>query len=380
MRIHLSEIADGEGKIALANVQKEDRNKQKESEGSGAQALENTPGAGIKKDFKRRFPDSPICRKCDLQHPSTWAPCDVPKCGRCHPGEREECYILHPKLKRPYSPWRSKERLRKNQNDQPHGAPSVGNYSSGLRGSNFSSGHASMLHLSLASLPGLNRDTLIKDSGSNDFIFNDKKWFISLNKLPIPFTTIVGDGYEVNIEWEGTAVIDIYREDGSTSPINFVGAQYSPNAPCNLISEGRLREDGAIFDPWNDKLIIKTSGEELAKVHWKNNICIIPAVIPSNQPIQRVVLSSLNFQTMHKRLMHPSKEVVLKACRDAGIQLASGDENFHCEACFLGKLTDIISREAPPELTGPGQLIRADLVFHEVGHLGYKYFVHFIDT
>lgn len=103
-------------------------------------------------------------------------------------------------------------------------------------------------------------------------------------------------------------------------------------------------------------------------------------IISFNQFIQRVIFSSLNFQTMHKRLMHASKEMILKACNDVDIKLTKNDENFHCEACYLAKATDLNNKEPSSILTGPDQLIRTDLMFHEIGHLDYRYFVHFIDT
>lgn len=44
-------------------------------------------------------------------------------------------------------------------------------------------------------------------------------------------------------------------------------AQYFSIISCNLISEGRLKENDAIFDFYKNKIVVKITGQELAKVH-----------------------------------------------------------------------------------------------------------------
>ena len=81
---------------------------------------------------------------------------------------------------------------------------------------------------------------------------------------------------------------------------------------------------------------------------------------------------------MHKRLMHVFKKIILKTCKNADIKFIK-DDDFYCETCFLNKIIDIINRESSSTLIDFDQLIRTDLIFHKIGHLGYCYFVHFID-
>ena len=82
---------------------------------------------------------------------------------------------------------------------------------------------------------------------------------------------------------------------------------------------------------------------------------------------------------MHKKLMHAFKEIILKVCKNADIKLIKKDENFHCEICFLNKTINIINKKSSSTLIDFGQLIRIDLIFHEIDHLNYRYFVHFIN-
>ena len=160
---------------------------------------------------------------------------------------------------------------------------------------------------------------------------------------------------------------------------------YCPTSPVNLLSSGALREDGVVRDGLNDKLIHKTTGRELAKIVWINGVAVIPCKPPPDleqkKDVRQAILASINHRTMHRRLMHASRDVVIQACKKADIRIHGAYEKHFCEPCVMGKATDIIGKEAPVVTDETLSYVRADLIYHKhSGHLGYHYSVHIVDV
>ena len=147
-----------------------------------------------------------------------------------------------------------------------------------------------------------------------------------------------------------------------------------------------MREDGVVRDGLNDKLIHKITGRELAKIVWINGVAVLPCEPPPDLEqkkleVRQAVLASINYRTMHRRLMHASRDVVTQACKKAGIRIHGVYEKSFCEPCVMGKATDILGKEALVVADEPLSYVRADLVYHKnSGHLGYHYSVPIVDV
>ncbi|MBE3046609.1 GAG-pre-integrase domain-containing protein, partial [Candidatus Bathyarchaeota archaeon] len=83
---------------------------------------------------------------------------------------------------------------------------------------------------------------------------------------------------------------------------------------------------------------------------------------------------------MHERLCHPGKDRLLRACREAGITLSKEEvASFHCEACFLGKSKEIVSRVRRVKHSTP-DIFYADLITITPAANGiHKYALHIIE-
>jgi hypothetical protein len=126
---------------------------------------------------------------------------------------------------------------------------------------------------------------------------------------------------------------------------------------------------------------MKHSGIEAAQLNWINNVLTFKVNQPvaTEQPIKDLVLASINYRTMHRQLMHASKDVVHKACEKAGIKITGSDKSF-CESCHLGKATEQYPPCSTVPVDRPLAFVRVDSIGHTpIGHLGYKITVHFID-
>ena len=184
----------------------------------------------------------------------------------------------------------------------------------------------------------------------------------------------------------GTVRFDAPGPDETVTTIELSRALYSPNSPVNLISSGAMKKDGVVHDGINDKLIEKETNRELTRIYWNNNIAIVPCYAPPSMDIKynvdQAVLASINFRTMHRRLMHAPKDQVIAACKKAGIKIHGAYEaqNF-CEPCVMGKARDVLGKEAPTVTEYCLDFVRVDLTFHKhAGHLGYHYSVHIVDV
>ena len=138
----------------------------------------------------------------------------------------------------------------------------------------------------------------------------------------------------------GIAHFKAIRSDRGITQMD-LQAVYCLQAPCNLMSAGKLRADRAVLDGCTDRLIMKHSGIEAAQLTWVNNVLAFKSARSTviGSPLQDLVLASINYYTMHRRLMYTSKEVVYRACEKARIKITDGNESF-CESCHLGKTTE----------------------------------------
>ena len=173
-----------------------------------------------------------------------------------------------------------------------------------------------------------------------------------------------------------------------------------------MLSLGQLRHDGLVIDGMTDQLIIKATSQELTTLNWISKIAVFqldnlpqantlppphtptpfePSIDDSEDLGEEVAFMTLSspqieFDLMHRRLMHAGLPVVLKACKDAGISMKQ-PSTFHCESCSLGKSTQLISREQPIKATRPLALLHVDTIEHKpIGYKGFKYSMHFVDS
>jgi hypothetical protein len=91
------------------------------------------------------------------------------------------------------------------------------------------------------------------------------------------------------------------------------------------------------------------------------------------------ILASINYKTIYKRLLYAGKATILKAYKDAGINLYGHNE--FCKPYILAKKINEIPKVAVTVATRAFKYIRFDLVVYDViGYLGYLYTIYFVDV
>ncbi|KAK1773002.1 hypothetical protein QBC45DRAFT_447206, partial [Copromyces sp. CBS 386.78] len=166
-------------------------------------------------------------------------------------------------------------------------------------------------------------------------------------------------------------------------------AIYSPSTPANLLTTTGLVDSDMIWDMGTNKITFNKGGYQGQQVqcHWVNNLPVLPVLPPEeiDQKYRRqapglALMATINYDIMHRRLMHAGRDQVLKACKDAGIKLANaGALKNECDACLRSKSTDIVHKISNPVATRPLEFVRIDTWSHNIaGHMGYRHVVHFI--
>jgi hypothetical protein len=235
----------------------------------------------------------------------------------------------------------------------------------------------------------ITKDSVINNIGSLHHIFNDKKWFTFLYSLNLPACHQAADGGYAKSSAIGAVIIPLFKPDGKAFTLNLTKVLYNPDSPCNLLSQGQLRNGGIVLDGFND-MIVYRDDRVLAAVDWCCNIAVVridytkieqhdinPLSIEvtfSNRPI-------VTYKQMHERMFHAGPDRVILACKRARIKIfATKAYSYVCEPCNLAKARILINHM--PFIFSQRSL--AFVYFNTISNkLGYgfkRYIVHAVDA
>ncbi|EAQ82905.1 hypothetical protein CHGG_11081 [Chaetomium globosum CBS 148.51] len=373
--------------------------------------------------------------RCGKYHPSTPRHPYHDICKLHHPGGNDECWVVHPEKKKEYHARKKKNDASSNTcNTNSSGTPDGGNNNNANRGIfNFDSGvmngvnnnRANALintvHLmtaidvynldiaddgaepseaadkvvasavvgSISADSKITRDTVCLDSGASNSVFNESKWFDDLSELDQPVKVASANGGTSNHALGGVVSLSCERSCGGLTNLTIRNAIYSKDTPLNLVSTGQLRRRGAVFDGLTDRLILKDNpAQEVAQLGWVGDISVFKLnSIPVQSTevvlvaIQHLALPAIDYEVMHRRLMHASMDKVIKACRQAGIKINTRDAGSHrCKWCYLGKSQQLISHDKLPAVSRALQRIHVDSIPHKPTGIGGKnHAIHIVD-
>ncbi|KAK1954585.1 hypothetical protein LY78DRAFT_675022 [Colletotrichum sublineola] len=210
--------------------------------------------------------------------------------------------------------------------------------------------HALLPYSTSLAMGSINRNDVILDSGCSQSTFSDLSRFTTFTKADMP-PMEVANGQFSSPQGHGMvylAAVDPY-DNNAVVDWTIENAQYCPDCPVNLLSQGSLRHLGYKIN--DDTIHLKNTAVVI--LDWYNNV----AVVVANNDEDPSVATALNLATvnkannkvtlelMHKRLCHAGKSRVLEACHRVGITFPQSEiDTFHCEACHLGKSHQLIKR------------------------------------
>ena len=93
-----------------------------------------------------------------------------------------------------------------------------------------------------------------------------------------------------------------------------------------------------------------------------------------------MILPTIIYNTIYKRLLHTGKDVVIKAYKAAGIKLKETSSIFY-KPYVLAKASNVHPKQLSPVAKNPVKFVKVNVItYKEVGHLGYKYTIHFVNA
>jgi len=222
----------------------------------------------------------------------------------------------------------------------------------------------------------------ILDSGASlHFTWNidDFVEFQSIDKQPLK--TANGQS---QMEGVGTILLSIDETVVRVYPVYYV-----PDLTCRLLSLGQFLKTGLITVGNSEHITLLNEQDENIFLSFRprsmnDNIYVIRSLIV-NQEEQANGLETIygvDFEVMHRRLAHPSKDVLRHANKHVKDfpEIEIPKEDCLCPGCLKGKMKSIPFQSSKTRAARPFELIHCDLKeFPTISYRKYKYAIVFYD-
>ena len=229
---------------------------------------------------------------------------------------------------------------------------------------------------------------MIVDSGATAHILTDESNFVSFDEKfkPQKHTVELADGTKtVNVaQKQGDAVVHLRNSEGNIVKTTLNDALYIPTYPENMFSvrSAALRgakitfehPGGVIKSPNGETFNIEEEGGLYYVYHLKDKPIDVPEKKPSITP------RALSLKQWHAIMGHcnvadlKKLEGVVK-----GMKIQS-KQNFDCDICVMGKMTQSFNRQPDEKATAPLAMVHSDLNGpNPVAVGGFRYVMNFVD-
>ena len=206
------------------------------------------------------------------------------------------------------------------------------------------------------------KDWLI-DSGASEHFTYDINNFVDYEVLK-NHSSVKTANSTAEVRGIGTVILVLNTGDiVRISPVYHV-----PTLTCQLLAMGRFLQSGYTSTGNKDTIrIMKGSKPFLTfnPMHPKSSLYIIKSYVPNETDIHTALntIYGVDFDIIHRRLAHPSNEVLLKARKHLKDfpEIEFPKEEHLCPGCVQGKMTN---RSFPPSTrraSQPFKLIHSDL-------------------
>jgi hypothetical protein len=117
-------------------------------------------------------------------------------------------------------------------------------------------------------------DVWVTSTACSGHIANDIKWFQDFIRFTTP-RKVKGIGFKPALAWgSGTILLPALTPNGkSRGEVHDVW--FTPTAPCNMLSLGRMEKDDIFYDGWTSSLMFKKSETIIASIESWNDLKII---------------------------------------------------------------------------------------------------------
>ena len=216
------------------------------------------------------------------------------------------------------------------------------------------------------------------DSGASrhfTFDINDFVEYEAIESIPLrtatSFTTIIG---------KGTVILYINEKAVRLSPVYHV-----PDISHRLLSLGQFLKSGLFSRGSAREISLYEEETEFLTFHPRtedDSIYVIRTLLGAQLTAAKIeTIYSADFEIMHRRLAHPSKEVIQKAGKHVkDFPHVEIPKEHLCTGCAQGKMTNKTFPPSNTRATAPFELIHSDLkTFPIESYRKYKYSIVFYD-
>jgi len=226
------------------------------------------------------------------------------------------------------------------------------------------------------------KPTWLLDSGASSHFCFDLNDFIEYWKYkPHERTPVTTAAHTIYVEGEGTVLLK-HLVNGKTVRTHLEHVLHVPQITTMLLSMGQFLLQGMCIsgDALSISLLNKSTNIITCKPLYNGSTIFILEATPVQLDKSMLVIYKADYELMHKRLGHPSKDVLTNAPKHVkgfpkDIEVPSNSPV--CPGCAQGKMP---ASAHPPRATAPFEHIHSDLKsFPVVSYHKYKYFINFID-
>lgn len=225
---------------------------------------------------------------------------------------------------------------------------------------------------------GTSADTLLVDCGATAHIVTDKSKFVKFDENFNARRHVIelADGSRSSVvQGRGLAKVVLYDVNGRARNCELNNALYIPSYKQDIFSVQAATEKGASvsFTAGNSEL--RTSEGTVFDVKKKGKLYFLNSVAAST----KVVHSQ---EMWHKILGHCNMKDVFNLEKISGdMEIIKSNENFDCDVCILGKMTQFRNRQPDRRATKPLELVHSDLAgpIDPTARQGFRYAMCFVD-
>ena len=223
--------------------------------------------------------------------------------------------------------------------------------------------------------------TWMLDSGASCHFTNNINNFVEYEENVGPEQVVRTAKGSTSIAGKGTVIFTVNDEQVRLYPVFYI-----PDLNDRLLSLGQFHRSGLSSRGDACTIVLYNGNNEKFLTFYprtaNSTIYVIQSLLGSEEDYSLSTIYSVDFETMHQCLAHPSGEVLRKAGKYVkdfpDIKVPS--EHF-CPGCAQGKMTQKPFPASETRATEPFELIHSDLKMQPVeSYRKYRYTITFLDN
>ena len=229
--------------------------------------------------------------------------------------------------------------------------------------------------------PDIDLPRFLVDSGASTHILSDESKFITFDKYYSKQHEIkLADGSVASgvVAGRGNASVILHDINGNAHNVMLKNALCIPSFKVNIFSVQVAAKSGAIinFGQYDSELIAADGTRFRIRKHKDDNMYYL-----NNVNVNTCKIATHSLEEWHRIMGHCNMKDILRLESVVEGMKITDKNNYNCNVCQLGKMTQHISREADKRATHPLELVHTDLSgpIDPIAKDNFRYAITFVD-